>query len=396
MAIWKFGDLVIESACDVAIVGAGPAGAWAAHLLASRGARVIIFDHAHPREKPCGGGVTARALSLVRPTIDLRGLALVAVERAVFRDGAGRTVDVPLPSRGGPGLVVASRTDFDARLLDAAVGSGARYLKARVTNVARDGRAFLLDTVNGAYRASQIIGADGANSLVRRRLARTFTRPQLSIATGFFARGVTSRAIVLEMIDEPAGYLWSFPRPDHLAIGICAQADSAATSASLRARAARWILDAGLAPRAVLVPYAWPIPSLSADDLASLDAAGEGWLLVGDAAGLVDPITREGIFFALDSARLAAESVAGGRMPHRAYVDQLHAGPLDELARAARFKRRFFQPRFTRLLLDALQASAAVREVMADLVAGTQSYRGLKWRLAKTLEAGLAWRALAG
>src|SRR5262249_15816838 len=65
-----------------------------------------------------------------------------------------------------------------------------------------------------------------------------------------------------------------------------------------------------------------------------------------------------------------------------------------ELARAARYKAEFFRPRFTRLLVDALNGSERIRDVMADLVAGTQSYRGLKWRLAKTAGFGLAWKLL--
>ena len=86
-----------------------------------------------------------------------------------------------------------------------------------------------------------MIGADGANSLVRRRVATAFRRDQLSIATGFFAHGVTSDEIVIELTADPPGYIWSFPRPAHLAIGICAQADAGISAGALRARTAAWI-----------------------------------------------------------------------------------------------------------------------------------------------------------
>ena len=116
-------------------------------------------------------------------------------------------------------------------------------------------------------------------------------------------------------------------------------------------------------------------------------------MLLGDAAGLVDPITREGIFFALRSGMLAAAALGGGS-PAQTYAgnvrDELH----DELRRAARFKAGFFRPRFTSLLIGALDESAAIREVMIDLVAGRQSYRGLKRRLLGTLELRLACRLL--
>lgn len=115
----------------------------------------------------------------------------------------------------------------------------------------------------------------------------------------------------------------------------------------------------------------------------------------GDAAGLVDPINRERIFFALQSGAFAAETLASGRSrPDRCYSDRVQAVIACDLARAARIKAGFFRPPFTRLLIDALGRSDRIRAVMADLIAGTQSYRSLQWRLAKTLEAGLLWRLL--
>ncbi len=117
-------------------------------------------------------------------------------------------------------------------------------------------------------------------------------------------------------------------------------------------------------------------------------------MLVGDAAGLVDPITREGIVHALHSATLAAEALLSSRPPWHAYAARIREEIAPELARAARFKAGFFKPRFSRLLLRALEESASIRRVMAELVAGEQSYRGLKWRLARTLELGLVRKVL--
>src|SRR5580765_6850521 len=99
------------ASCDVAVVGAGPAGSWAARCLARRGARVTLVDGSHPREKPCGGGVTGRALALVAGAIDEDGLPRCAIHTARFVDSARNTsTDVPL---GKHALVVAGRTEFD-------------------------------------------------------------------------------------------------------------------------------------------------------------------------------------------------------------------------------------------------------------------------------------------
>jgi geranylgeranyl reductase family protein len=373
--------------CDVAVAGAGPAGAWTAHLLAHRGASVLLVDPSHPREKPCGGGITGRALQLVAGAVDAGFLPAVAIRSARFTSSSSaRSAEVPLRDRA---LWVASRAAFDGLLFDAARRSGARAIAARVTNVRPVPGGFELDTTAGTHSAASLVGADGANSLVRRRLGTPFRRDQLSIATGFCAHGVTSDQIAIELVADPPGYLWSFPRPGHLAIGICAQADAGVTSTHLRNMAADWIARAGIADGARLEPYSWPIPSLPQADFESLQPAGPGWFLVGDAAGLVDPITREGIYFALASAAWAADAIASGPNDSwRHYAIRVRDEIGGELARAARLKHRFFRPHFTRLMIEALRCSASVRDVMADLVSGQQGYADLKWRLLKTLQVG--------
>ena len=378
---------------DVAVVGAGPAGCWAAGCLAGAGARVALVDGSHPREKPCGGGVTGRALALVSDAIDAPRLPCCRIRSARFADSLrGRSVAIPLDDDA---LVVASRAEFDGRLLAAARQAGATIVSSRALDVTRNARGFLIHTSAGAVVSRLVIGADGANSLVRRRLARPFARADLSIATGYFVHGATSDEVIVELFADPPGYVWSFPRPGHLAVGICAQADAGVASGALRARAETWIRQMALAPGARLEPYSWPIPSLSAAGFGSLTTSGPGWFLAGDAAGLVDPITREGIYFALLSGEWAAQAAASsGRAPHARYRERIHDEIAADLARAARYRAGFFRPRFTRLLIDALRESAGVRAVMADLVAGRQAYSTLKWSLAKTFEVGLAWRLI--
>jgi menaquinone-9 beta-reductase len=292
-------------------------------------------------------------------------------------------------------LVVAGRTEFDGTLLEAARRAGAVIVPARVRKVRALAGGFELDTTAGPRRATVIVGADGANSLVRRTLASAFRRDQLSLATGFFAHGVSSGAIVIEFVSDPPGYIWSFPRPNHLAIGICTQADRSLNATALLDAASAWIRRTGIAAGARLERYSWPIPSLPAADLADLSPAGQGWYLIGDAAGLVDPITREGIYFALLSAQWAADAIlSGAAAGPQIYSRRVREDIGTDLGRAARIKDLFFRPRFTRLLIDALQYSAGVRAVMADLVAGQQDYAGLKWRLLRTLRPGLAARLL--
>jgi len=370
---------------EVIVIGGGPAGAVAARTLAAAGARVVLVDGSHPREKACGGGVTGRALALLGLSGSGRSVARVRVESGE----AAVAVDLPAGF-----LDVVSREQFDGALLALAERQGVQRVQARATAIEPTRDGWIVSAGARRLAGRWILGADGAGGITRKQLWRPFTRAQLSIAAGSYVDGPDVSEIVIRFVDAPRGYLWSFPRPGHLAVGTCAQADVTSTAemhAVTEAWLDRYAPAAGLPRRR----YAWPIPSLDAAAVERERPAADGWMLLGDAAALVDPITREGIFFAIRSGMIAAAAL-GGADPAREYAAQVRDELHDELRRAAVFKAGFFRPRFTRLLVDAVRESAGVRAVMIDLIAGRQSYRGLKRRLLGTLEVGLAVRALLG
>lgn len=368
-----------------------------------------MFDASHPREKPCGGGLTARTVRLVVSELGTLPVPAVSVREARFEramaspseparvaDGdaaALRLADCGLsPERS---LIIASRGLFDRALLDAAVRAGATLVPERVIDVEVSALRASIRTRHRTCRAEFVLGADGANSLVRRRVASAFTRRQISIGTGYFVHGASSREIAIRWVADPPGYLWSFPRPDHLAVGICAQATDEPSVERLRQHATGWIAAADLARGPVrLEPYSWPIPTLAAGDLDELPLAADRWMLLGDAAGLVDPLTREGIYYALLSGELAAAAISADRGAAVAYRTRLEDAVIPELRRAAQFKRGFFSAVFSRLVVQALGESGAIRAVLGDLIAGHQPYIGLRRRLLSTGHLGLALQVI--
>jgi geranylgeranyl reductase family protein len=383
---------------QIAIIGAGPAGAMAAVRLARAGASVTMFDPSHPREKPCGGGLTGRALALVSDVIDIRSLPAVIVKSATV-EGQERTANVALIDRGaapGSSLLIFSRTVFDRALADAAVASGARLVPEKAVAVVRHEPHMLVRTERGEYKVDQVLGSDGANSLVRRKLARPFARADFSVASGYFVHGSTASSIIVQTTHEQPGYLWSFPRTDHLAVGICAPAANRTASVELRMQSAAWIQRHGLHIGTRLIPYAWPIPSIGHQNQRDVILGGPGWMLLGDAAGLVDPLTREGIYYALLSGQWAADAlIAGARDRAGAtYAARVLGEVQPELARAARLSRLFFTPAFSSLLVRALEGGDEIRHVFVDLISGVQPYRGLRRRLLATRQWGLAARAI--
>ena len=241
---------------------------------------------------------------------------------------AGRAV-VPLRDRGvhvDSSLVVIDRRTFDGRLLDAARTAGAELVAERASAVSVDAAASPIRTRSRVWRSAFVVGADGATSLVRRRVRGPFSHAQLSLATGVYAHGVSSNEIVIEFERDPSGYIWSFPRTDHLAIGICAQANG---DRRRRLEAADLPLG-GRASRALAARRWFPTrgPSRRLHRRTSTRSnrpasAGRSWAM---RPGLVDPITREGLFFALHSGGLLADALlASGSSP----ADDLRAGAAD-------------------------------------------------------------------
>ncbi len=384
----------------IGIIGAGPAGAMAAVQLARAGATVSLFDPSHPREKPCGGGLTSRALGIVAGIVDITALAPVVVRTARVEHPAhpGERADVRLHDRGPTSqssLIVLSRAVFDRALVDAAVRAGARLIPKKAIDVFRRGSEMIVRTDDREHACDQLLGADGANSIVRKKFAKPFSRAQLSVAAGFFVHESSDTAIAIKTMPGQPGYLWSFPRRDHLAIGICAAATHRVSSSELLAQSRNWIAQHGLHRGVRMTPYAWPIPSAGFEDAARMACSGPGWMLLGDAAGLVDPLTREGIFYALLSGEWSARALIESRVrAGSGYAERLRSSVQPELARAARLSRLFFNPAFSTLFVDALRQSAPIRDVFIDLVAGVQSYAGLRRRLVATREWTLAGKAI--
>ncbi len=370
---------------NVAIVGAGPAGSLLAYRLAGSGHRVSLYDASHPREKPCGGGITGKALALLPAAPAADPLPAHWVDACRFESGDGPAVDVRLARP----VAVSSRRELDAWLLRRAVDAGACHLALRVQAVEADGR---LRAGGKEKRFDLVVGADGAGSLVRRSLLYPTPPARRAMAAGWYAPGTSP--MLVRFLPGLAGYLWLFPRRDHVGVGICAPLGQV-PSRELLSRL-RHEIDGSFPALAQgdRPAYAHTIPSPSAAPESIEEIAGERWALVGDAAALADPITGEGIYYALRSAVLLADTLARGGTP-RAYAAAALGDFGRELLKSASLHTRFYTPGFARRMIAASARSAGIRDVLGDLVLGEQGYVGLKRRLLRTAPR-FAWEWLRG
>ncbi len=356
----------------VAIVGAGPAGSLAACELARGGAKVTLFDPTHPREKPCGGGLTGRALDLLPEASATDPAPLHHLDTCRFESGSGEAVVVRLPRP----MAVASRRELDSWMIRRARAAGAHQVSERVVEVNPHG--WVTTGEGRQQRFDVIVGADGAGSLVRRTFLSPTPKDRLTMAAGWFAPGTSE--LLVRFVPQYTGYLWLFPRRDHVGVGIGAPLGMVPT----RSLVERLEAEVGASFPSLAVDqtarYAHTIPSPSSDPRSITEVAGDRWALIGDAAAFADPITGEGIYFALRSAQLLARTLLAGETA-RSYARHAFEDFGHELVKAAAIRETFYRPGFVRRVIRYGARSAAIRELLAELIHGEQGYVGLKRRL---------------
>ena len=371
----------------VAVLGGGPAGAFAAEQLASAGLEVQLFDEKLAWEKPCGGGLTYKAYSQYPFLIDNSTPKRIVRETVLAAPQAG---EVSLQLRHP--LVIYSRLDLNHMLLERARQSGAAIEKARVLEMSRHGSGWRLRTSAGIAEADFCIVATGARNRLREVGAELRARDTMA-ALGYYVPGDRAR-IDIQFLPGLEGYLWVFPRCGHFSVGICGKGEPAS---GLRQRLENYMDEKGLrSPDARF--YSHLLPSLDAASWRSNRVAGEGWMAVGDAAGLVDPITGEGIHYALRSASLAAQALTSEAQTPAAkpahYRQLLRSDFMDDLEVGSRLSGGFFLGRFLcgsvpARMIQFTRRSPRFSAIVRDLFAGLQPYRGLKRRLLQNFAGSL-------
>ena len=358
---------------DVAVVGTGPAGATASRVLARAGASVLLLEQAElPRYKPCGGGLVGRA------TLRLKGIpvapeAVCHRARLTFPDHNLGFVT----QRDEPIITMVMRPDFDLTLTHAATAAGATLATGcTVTGVTRTPSNVTLETSQGRVRARAVVAADGVGSRVA--TAGGWGRLEAVAPALEWEVPVTPRTLARfsgeARFDFVMGgaYAWVFPKRDHLSVGIM----GVGPAGDLNRAMTHYLKRLGIRPMGEVARHGHRIPLAPRPGPLGRD----GILLTGDAAGLADPVTGEGISYALESGGLAAEALLGADFdPARAanaYQDRLRETLLPELAAARPLARLLYgYPRAVKWGFS--KYGQRVCERITDVIAGRGSYRGL-------------------
>jgi geranylgeranyl reductase family protein len=393
---------------DVLVVGAGPAGSFAAERLASAGTKVALFDGRPEGEpKACGGGVTGKALKAWPHLLNAVGRSVFELEMYA---PSGRGLHLKLDEP----FAIYSRRAFDSYLLERARHSGAHVFKEKISSrrISKQEKGWLFKGANGnEWTGKVLVGADGANSAIAKRLAGPLPAEEMEVAFGYRASLPASAEAptVVAFLPGWVGYAWAFPRLDHISFGIATSQDAFEHQpldqllwnfmlGYYRMRedkkAKLWSSrkqdherDARI--RAFLQEtverYAARIPGLAPKTWDTRRACGEGWALLGDAAGFADPVTGEGIYYALRSAELFADCYLAGAP--LAYEQRWRKDFGAELQRASQMRQRFYGnfwgAPFTERMIEFAWGHRGIKKVLGDLVAGEQGYVNLKKKLAR-------------
>jgi len=390
------------------IVGAGPAGSFAAELLAKSGVRVALFDGRPEGEpKACGGGVTAKALKAWPQLLNAVGRTITDLD---LYSPSSKQIHLALDEP----FAVYSRVAFDSYLRDRARDAGAHVISEKISarKTTRINAGWRIETNNGSeFTGALLVGADGANSGIAKKLAGPLPPSDMEVAFGYRAPLPSSNVTptVVAFLPGWIGYAWAFPRPDHVSFGIATTQDAfehepldqllwqfmigyyeqgegrkvnfwqAETSTPERSRIEKHL-------RTAAERYAARIPGLSAKTWDNRRVCGDDWALLGDAAGFADPVTGEGIYYALRSAELFADAYLSGAP--LSYEESWREDFGAELRRAAQMRRRFYGnfwgAPFTERMIEFARGHRGVRRVLGDLIAGEQGYVDLKKKLVKS------------
>jgi flavin-dependent dehydrogenase len=368
---------ILESMMRIGIIGAGPAGLFLAEKLARNGRQVVLFDHRAPWEKPCGGGLSARVFREFPEIYELTDeWHRVDGMKIILYSGEPIELSMTTP------LVTISRRVLSGAMLNKALEAGVCHIPEKVEDIIPGPKGFSIITGNREEFCQFLAGADGAGGITRKKLSRKFNKENFFLAFTSLVHSKYRNPLTIRLYSDMAGYAWIFPRKDHTSIGIGAK-PGRQTAKEMKQRLKRFLdqefIKAGLdTPGSIPLKPAL-IPCLSMESIEEDRAAGQGWALVGDSSGIVDPITGEGIYYAFKTAEILFQSLMQDQ--GESYQSRLRQFTAASLHRAPLWFDTYYKSSIQKICAWFYKSSPLARKILRELIQGEQDYLTLKQRV---------------
>jgi len=325
---------------DVIVAGAGPAGTSAAFELARRGADVLILEKtSFPRYKVCGGGLTRKIVDEI--PFDITPV----IESEIFSVRFSCNFANQFTKTSPDSLIFCTmREELDQFLLDQAIAAGTRILyNEHIIAVHQENGGVRIQTRNGIFRSRLVVGADGASSMVAHSSGLwKDLMPGLAWEAEMDAEEKELKqfgsTVFLDWGTFPGGYGWIFPKRNHFSVGV---GGPASLSRYLKTYNQQFIQTSGIRFTGIRSMKAWPIPV----KIRKSSFHSGQVVVAGDAAALTDPLTGEGISYAIRSGTIAGRAVwrflQGNSGSLEAYSGEINEVLMPEILEANRVKTIF-------------------------------------------------------
>jgi flavin-dependent dehydrogenase len=356
----------------VGIIGAGVGGSYLSYLLSKEGLENIVFDFRVPHEKLCGGGVTYKTMARF-PILNELPCPRKMTWKSTIISPKDRMVNIDFEKP----LTIFNRRDLDYSLLKKAVELGAHFRKEKVHTFSLEGDHWRISTREGEYRVEILVGADGALSRARRKLKVPPVMRDYHFALECFL-DVQKDFFTVKFFPDLEGYVWAFPRVDDLGVGIISKDCGRKNLGDMKKRLFCFIerYYPGHAKR-IFLQGAY-IPVFSAKDIRGIRICSKNWALIGDAASFVDPISAEGIYYAIYSAEILAECIRANELHLYQELCMKHFGK--KLVKASQAFGYFYQAEFIETIIALAEKSKPVQKILSDMVVGKIDYPSWKRR----------------
>ena len=363
----------------VGIIGAGIGGSYLAYRLSKEVVDTIVFDFRAPHEKICGGGVSHKTIEKF-PIISELPISRKEIWKSTFISPKDEVVTISLEKP----LTIFSRMDLDYSLLTMAQEAGTHFTKEKVQSFAREDNCWRIYTKTGDYKVEFLVGADGALSRTRRKLNVVPRKEDAFFGLECFLN-VKRDAAVFKFFPDIQGYLWAFPRSNNLAVGIVSNHCGKTNVKNIEEKLLNFIERNYPEQTPKISVQGAYIPLFCADDSKHIRICDNSWALIGDAATFVDPVSGEGIYYAIYSAEILSQCIVENELALYQPLCMKHFG--ENLVKALQSIKYFYQPEFTEVMIQVAKESLSVRRIISDMMSGSLDYVNWKGALRKELYA---------